>query len=53
MASFKDRPLEAKTVNICPVCGKEATQEGKNGYILCLLHSWIKGIKSISIQGRA
>lgn len=53
MASYQDRPLKAETVTLCPVCNRETVKEGKNGFSLCLLHSWVKGKKTIDVKGRA
>ena len=49
--------IKSKKVSCCPICYKEAKQRGRNGLILCLMHSWVKGIRGIEIthtnQGRA
>ncbi|MCK5600441.1 hypothetical protein KAR91_01125 [Candidatus Pacearchaeota archaeon] len=41
-----------KTVTCCPICDKETTKKGKNGFDLCSVHSWVKGNKSITVKGR-
>lgn len=53
MASYQDRSLKAETVTLCPICDRETIEEGKNGFCLCLVHSWVKGHKTITIKGRA
>ena len=53
MPRLYDKPLNAETVTLCPVCSRETVKEGKNGFSLCLLHSWVKGLKTIDIIGRA
>jgi hypothetical protein len=52
MASYQDRSLKAETVTLCPICGGKTATEGKNGFSLCLLHSWVKGHKTITLKGR-
>jgi hypothetical protein len=49
----QERPLQAETITICPICSRETLKEGKNGFALCPVHSWIKGVKTIDIKGRA
>lgn len=41
--------IRAERVSCCPICGGKSTTKGKNGFILCSLHLWQKGIKGIEI----
>lgn len=34
----------------CPICGKEATKKGRNGFVLCSLHGWVTPIRAISLN---
>lgn len=42
--------MTTKLITCCPICNKETTVKGKNGFTLCKLHSWVKGFKTISIK---
>ena len=34
----------------CPICGNGAVKIGKSGFVLCLLHGWIKPTKAINLN---
>ena len=44
--------FRGQIVSYCALCSREALKEGKNGFILCPVHNWIKGVKQIAINER-